>query len=329
LRAICSTFNGVSFIRIILQLRDEFISFDVRNGSSGSFDNAVWELSQYILARNDASFSKRLLDRIRVGEDFQINERQKIAEDIETKCTTTPGDMKAAALWKAEGEAALIIKNAEEQYATMRTEINEWEKEKEKIAKIQQFESEIKLDVGGSRFTTSLTTLRRFPDSMIGAMFSGRHSLDLNKDGYFFIDRDGTHFRYILNFLRSPETFKLPSADELKDELLSEAHYYGLDQVMFPFTKAADVSIQTFSGGYTLILSQDDHGLWYGFSSQHGMAKPSLVAVCGKCYSGTFGDPLSGYGSLFFPSGTFNPTIRALTAAQPDAHHLCRSCGPY
>ena len=37
---------------------------------------------------------------------------------------------------------------------------------------------------------------------MLAVMFSGRHSLVREADGSFFLDRDGTHFRYILNFLR-------------------------------------------------------------------------------------------------------------------------------
>ena len=32
-------------------------------------------------------------------------------------------------------------------------------------------------------------TLQRFPESMIAAMFSGRHKLDVDEDGAFFIDR--------------------------------------------------------------------------------------------------------------------------------------------
>jgi hypothetical protein len=39
---------------------------------------------------------------------------------------------------------------------------------------------------------------------MLGAMFLGRHHLDMDKDSYYFIDQDGTHFfRHIINYLRN------------------------------------------------------------------------------------------------------------------------------
>ena len=40
-----------------------------------------------------------------------------------------------------------------------------------------------------------------FSGSMLHAMFSGRFDSKPAEDGSYFIDRDGTHFRYILNYL--------------------------------------------------------------------------------------------------------------------------------
>lgn len=109
----------------------------------------------------------------------------------------------------------------------------EWEKEKKSIARTHHFENnEIKLDIGQC-FTTTLTTLTRFPDTMIGAMFSGRHDLKRNDAGAYFIDRDGIHFRHILNFLRSPENHVLKLESNLKEELENEAGFYGLSDRMF------------------------------------------------------------------------------------------------
>ena len=65
------------------------------------------------------------------------------------------------------------------------------------------YSSTVKLNVGGHYFTTSLQTLTKDPDSMLAAMFSGKFEMRPSEDGAFFIDRDGTHFRFILNYLRS------------------------------------------------------------------------------------------------------------------------------
>lgn len=69
----------------------------------------------------------------------------------------------------------------------------------------------IPLNVGGYSFVTTLSTLTKDKDSMLAAMFSGRHELDTDSEGRFFIDRDGTYFKYILNYLRDRK--QLPSAD--------------------------------------------------------------------------------------------------------------------
>lgn len=130
-----------------------------------------------------------------------------------------------------------------------------WELEKNKIATTYHFENnEIMLDIGGHSFTTTLTTLQRFPETMIGAMFSGRHNLKKNEAGSYFIDRDGTHFRHILNFLRSPERFllhfQLSSESNFFKELEFEAEFYGLAEMMFHTSPVIqEILDETFDGG--------------------------------------------------------------------------------
>ena len=60
-----------------------------------------------------------------------------------------------------------------------------------------QFPEVVPLNIGGAHFTTRLSTLRRYEDTMLAAMFSGRHFIPTDAEGRYFIDRDGTHFGYV------------------------------------------------------------------------------------------------------------------------------------
>jgi len=94
--------------------------------------------------------------------------------------------------------------------------------------------SRIQLDIGGCFFSSTVETLTNVPDSHLGRMFSGRFPLEFTKDGRVFIDRDGTHFRHILNFLRDPQNWVFTWKDkQLIDELRTEARFYGLEDAMF------------------------------------------------------------------------------------------------
>ena len=55
-------------------------------------------------------------------------------------------------------------------------------------------------------------------------MFSRGFDTNPDKDGTYFIDRDGTHFRYILNYLRTRELV-VPDDKTVRYELLVEATF--------------------------------------------------------------------------------------------------------
>jgi hypothetical protein len=63
-------------------------------------------------------------------------------------------------------------------------------------------EGHVELNVGGFRFETSVQTLRRVPRTFFDAYFSGRYAQDVCFDGSIFVDRDGTHFGHILEYMR-------------------------------------------------------------------------------------------------------------------------------
>ncbi len=48
-----------------------------------------------------------------------------------------------------------------------------------------------------------------------------------SQDGFYFVDRDGTHFIHILNFLRDG-TLNIPDDRFLHNWLINEANFYSL-----------------------------------------------------------------------------------------------------
>ena len=116
------------------------------------------------------------------------------------------------------------------------------------------FSSTVNLNVGGQHFTTSLQTLTKDPNSMLAAMFSGKFEMKPSKDGSFFIDRDGTHFRFILNFLRTGK-LTLPKGATFTEELEEEAEFYQI-QGLIDALRHADNST---SFAESVILTNEEH----------------------------------------------------------------------
>jgi hypothetical protein len=221
-------------------------------------------------------------------------------------------------LLDAQEEAGSILAGAVEETKKWEAEKQKWEAEKTALAGVQQFEPIVKLDVGGVRVTTSLTTLRRFPDTMMGSMFSGRHTLPKGEDGYFFIDRDGTHFRHILNFLRSPESYKMEVEGADARELRRECEFYCLDELMFPPStektltyfsitapKAGTIAVRVNPKGVHTILDSGEK-----------------IECCSRCHSGLF---RIGTQMCFVPkSNLFHD--QSPPAAHPKVQGLCPAC---
>ena len=66
-------------------------------------------------------------------------------------------------------------------------------------------------------------------------MFSGRFDTKPSEDGSYFIDRDGTHFRYILNYLRTGKLI-VPKDEIVREELLVEAEFYQVEGIIKALT---------------------------------------------------------------------------------------------
>mmetsp|Transcript_36123 Transcript_36123/g.88991 ORF Transcript_36123/g.88991 Transcript_36123/m.88991 type:complete len:393 (+) Transcript_36123:296-1474(+) len=122
------------------------------------------------------------------------------------------------------------------------------EEERAGIEKVHAFaRSKIQLDVGGGghRFATSLQTLTSVPDTFLASMFSGRFNLQPDAEGVYFIDRNGTHFCHILDYLRDPGSFTLSPAmaGGARAELAVEAKFYGLLDRMMPYYAQEQIGV--------------------------------------------------------------------------------------
>jgi len=133
----------------------------------------------------------------------------------------------------------------------VKREREQFEKEKAvfeqnyKKVQINHFSEPIQLNVGGKMFCTTLDTLTKYRDSFFGAMFSGYIALKPRKDGSFFIDRDGTNFHYILNYLRTDEWIIPQNKPHLVKMLLLEAEFYQIKELIVQLGGKANFTTQS------------------------------------------------------------------------------------
>lgn len=113
--------------------------------------------------------------------------------------------------------------------------------------------STVNLNVGGRRFTTSLQTLTKDSDSMLAAMFSGKFEVKPSEDGAFFIDRDGKHFRFILNYLRTGK-LTLPDGATFRKELAEEAEFYQIQGILDELVPKTPKNFEE-----SVILTDEEH----------------------------------------------------------------------
>uniref|UniRef100_A0A1I7TGS7 BTB domain-containing protein n=1 Tax=Caenorhabditis tropicalis TaxID=1561998 RepID=A0A1I7TGS7_9PELO len=82
----------------------------------------------------------------------------------------------------------------------------------------------VKLDIGGTVFKTSKSTLTRF-DGMLKVMMETDIPVTKDESGAIFIDRSPKHFELILNFMRDGDV-ELPDSEKEIKEIQKEADFY-------------------------------------------------------------------------------------------------------
>ncbi|RNF22377.1 uncharacterized protein Tco025E_03267 [Trypanosoma conorhini] len=92
-----------------------------------------------------------------------------------------------------------------------------------------EWAQQVSLNVGGIIFLTHRATFRSFTEHPVfGPIVNGTGRL--TEEGSFLIDRDGTTFRHVLNFLRTGALLLPESFDEW-ELLLSDARYFQLPEM--------------------------------------------------------------------------------------------------
>ncbi|XP_067833199.1 putative potassium channel regulatory protein [Heptranchias perlo] len=91
----------------------------------------------------------------------------------------------------------------------------------------------LKLNVGGTIFEALPDTLAKIPSSKLSRILTGSEpSIQQIGSREYFIDRDGSLFGYILDFLRTSELL-LPGDFCDYDLLVKEVEFYELDPVLY------------------------------------------------------------------------------------------------
>tara|TARA_B110000285_G_scaffold209713_1_gene250944 strand:- start:724 stop:1104 length:381 start_codon:yes stop_codon:yes gene_type:complete len=119
-----------------------------------------------------------------------------------------------------------------EKYASIKIERDIWEAEKEEIRGLVKIDSEIvSLNIGGTHhLQTEKDVLKSVPDSTLSKMFSDMHELK-KVDDEVFLDRDGTTFEALVNYLRNDrKVFPEFTDKNAENHFYKEMHYWGIDR---------------------------------------------------------------------------------------------------
>jgi len=165
-----------------------------------------------------------------------------------------------------------VVQGLEKKKNSLLEEIDRLKREKTSPQAYNFIRERVKLDIGGKYYSSTFETLTSIPDSLLARIVMGDAPAERTTDGKIFIDRDGRHFRHVLNFLRDPENFSVRIKDKtILEEVKREAQFYGVEEQMF--TSFAPESLDWLTGVRI-----------HSFSTQHGSYPASNVLDTGLSY---------------------------------------------
>lgn len=146
----------------------------------------------------------------------------------------------------------------------------------------------VSLNVGGEIYTTTLDTVTRCRDSMLGAMFTGQIPVLRDNRGNVFIDRDGKVFRYILNYLRSC-SLDLPEGFSELALLRREADFFQIRPLLEEirhYEASVPLSIRGGPLGAMIMMNVDSKVCLFKRPLSKYMSESNLWASCKRCFPG-------------------------------------------
>jgi hypothetical protein len=160
----------------------------------------------------------------------------------------------------------------------LKDEVGKLKLEKEELnKKIFEIGEVITLNVGGVIYVTTKSTLRKFRPTMLSSMFSGRHRLVQDKDGHFFLDRNGRAFTHVLNFLRNGQ---LPLVSiEMLHELKIESDFFAIETL----SRLLMDRIKEFTKRQFAVLRYNENSNYNNLSWQ-GITQPCSLTLGGSLY---------------------------------------------
>jgi hypothetical protein len=90
----------------------------------------------------------------------------------------------------------------------------------------------IKFDISGEKYECTEETLLPVKESLLGRVLYEDPMLIKDAKGYFFFDRNGKYFSYLLDFLRTKQQ-SWPKEDEIDKKMRKEFEFFEIPMDLF------------------------------------------------------------------------------------------------
>lgn len=100
-----------------------------------------------------------------------------------------------------------------------------------------QYKKIIKFDISGEKYECTEEILLPVKDSLLGRALYEDPVLTKDAKGYFFFDRNGKCFSYILDYLRTKQQ-SWPKDDQIEKKMRKEFEFFGIHYPLFEKEKA-------------------------------------------------------------------------------------------